>query len=461
MKPSRTACRRPSGARRRVRSLAAPRLESRATIASRSRAALGFTVLLLCALAADPHAAFARAAGPPVQLVETRPIESALGNLALPSALGAWMKLIDDAQQSLDIEQFYLSTWPGEPMDDVLGALGTAVRRGVRVRLLLDAGMYRTYPRTADSLAKVPGFEVRLVDYRRIAGGIQHAKYFLVDGETTFLGSQNFAWRALKHIHELGVSVRDRRVTADFQRVFELDWGMGTPLGQTPDTTRVAHATQAPHASGTLPYRIVQAPGDTVLLWPSWNPQRFIPDTTLWDRDQVVRTLDRARHEVVLQLLTYSLGDRRLRDESLDQALRRAAGRGAKVRLVISDWETGSSGLKALQALTQVPGVEVRLSTVPEWSGGYIPFGRVEHCKYLVVDTLWTWVGTSNWSPDYFHASRNLAVTLMNRPIARDARAIFETSWQAPGAAPLAPDSTYAPKAHGEDPPRGMKKYGG
>ena len=418
-------------------------------------------LLLSCGLVACASLPAARAAVPPVGLVETRPIESVLGNPALPSALGTWMRLFEGAQKTLDLEQFYLSTWPHEPMDDVLDALGAAVKRGVKVRLLLDASMYRTYPRAADSLAKVPGFAVRLVDYRRIAGGIQHSKFFLVDGETTFLGSQNFDWRALKHIHELGVRIRDRRVTADFQRVFELDWAMGSPVGQAPDTTRVALAAQVPHARGTLPYRIVQAPGDTVLLWPSWNPRRFIPDTTLWDQDMIVRTLDRAQTEVVLQLLSYSLGDRRLRDETLDLALRRAAARGAKVRIIVSDWETGSSGLKALQALTRVPGIEVSLSTVPEWSGGYIPFGRVEHCKYVVVDTLWTWVGTSNWSPDYFHASRNLAVTMMNRPLARDARAIFATSWQAPGAAPLAPDSTYAPKAHGEEPPPGVKKYGG
>ena len=433
-----------------------PAVPSRAHVPARRHAGALSALLLSCGLVAG-----ARAAVPPVGLVETRPIESALGNPALPSALGTWVRLFEGAQKTLDLEQFYLSTWPHEPMDDVLDALGAAVKRGVRVRLLLDASMYRTYPRAADSLAKVPGLAVRLVDYRRIAGGIQHSKFFLVDGETTFLGSQNFDWRALKHIHELGVRIRDRRVTADFQRVFELDWAMGTPVGQTPDTTRVALAAQVPHARGTLPYRIVQAPGDTVLLWPSWNPRRFIPDTTLWDQDMIVRTLDRAQTEVVLQLLSYSLGDRRLRDETLDLALRRAAARGAKVRIIVSDWETGSSGLKALQALTRVPGIEVRLSTVPEWSGGYIPFGRVEHCKYVVVDTLWTWVGTSNWSPDYFHASRNLAVTMMNRPLARDARAIFETSWQAPGAAPLAPDSTYAPKAHGEEPPPGVKKYGG
>lgn len=418
-------------------------------------------LLLACGLTGGVSTPAAGAPAPPVGLVETRPIEAVLGNPTLPSTLGTWWKLFEGAQQTIDIEQFYLSTWPHESMDDVLGALGAAGKRGVRVRLLLDASMYRTYPRTADSLAKVPGFAVRLVDFRRLAGGVQHAKFFLVDGETAFLGSQNFDWRALKHIHELGVRIRDRRVTGDFQQVFELDWAIGTPIGQTQDTTRVTVAAQVPHAPGTLPYRIVQAPGDTVLLWPSWSPKRFIPDTTLWDQDLIVRTLDRARHEIVLQILSSSLGDRRLRDESLDLALRRAAARGAKVRLILSDWQTGSSGLKAMQELARVPGIEVKLSTVPEWSGGYIPFARVEHCKYVVADTLWTWVGTSNWSPDYFHSSRNLAVTMMNRPLAREARAIFETSWRAPGAVPLAPDSTYTPKVRGEEPPPGKVKYGG
>ncbi len=422
------------------------------------------SALLLALVAGALAAAFppaARAAAPPpVQLVESRPLESGLGNPDLPAAVGAWIGLIDGAQKTLDIEQFYLSTWPHEPMDNVLDAIGQAVKRGVRVRLLLDAGMYRTYPRTADSLARVPGYAVRLVDYRRIAGGIQHAKFFLVDGRTTFLGSQNFDWRALKHIHELGVIVRDRRVAGDFARVFEMDWAAATPVGQAPDTTRVARATQVPHPPGSLPYRILQAPRDTVLLWPSWNPRRFVPDTTLWDRDEIVRTLDGARHEIVLQVLTYSLGSRRERDDALDAALRRAAARGVRVRLVVSDWETGSAGLRELQSLAKVPGIEIKLSTVPEWSGGYIPFARVEHCKYFVADTLWTWVGTSNWSPDYFHASRNLAVTMRNRPLAAQARAVFETSWQSPGAAPLAPDSTYAPKVHGEEPPPGATKYG-
>ena len=130
------------------------------------------------------------------------------------------------------------------------------------------------------------------------------------------------------------------------------------------------------------------------------------------------------------------------------------------MRVIASDWQAGA-GLAALQQLVRVPGIEVRLSTVPEWSGGYIPFARVEHCKYVVADTLVTWVGTSNWSPDYFHASRNLAVTMRNRPLARQARAVFETSWRAHGAAVLVPDSTYTAKPRGEETPPGRVRYGG
>src|SRR5437899_9314906 len=138
--------------------------------------------LLVLATANALFSAAVALGAPPVQLVETRPVESGLGNPALPAAHDVWLEMIRGARQSLDIEQFHLSSWPGEPMQDVLDAIGEAARRGVRVRLLLDSRMHRTYPQPADSLAGVSGIEVRLLNMRPIAGGIVHAKYFVVDG---------------------------------------------------------------------------------------------------------------------------------------------------------------------------------------------------------------------------------------------------------------------------------------
>jgi phosphatidylserine/phosphatidylglycerophosphate/cardiolipin synthase-like enzyme len=413
------------------------------------RTSRAFLVLALASLFAAP--ASARAA-PAVQLVESVPVESGLGNPALPAAHDVWLEMIQGATRSLDIEQFYISNWPGEPLQDVLDAIGVAAKRGVRVRLVLDAGMHRTYPQPADSLGKLPGIDLRILDMKPIAGGIQHAKFFLVDDREVFLGSQNFDWRALRHIHELGVRVRDARLTGIFRAVFDMDWDAagGAPRRQA-----------SPAATPALPLRLAQARGDTVLLWPSYSPKGFLPDSTLWDEDALVRLLDSARREIVLQLLTYSPADRATRDAALDDALRRAAARGVHVRLLISDWEKGRDAMASLQSLVQVGGVEARLGTVPEWSGGYIPFARVEHCKYVVVDSLSTWVGTANWEPSYFHGSRNLAVRLQNRPLALQARQIFETSWRSPTAEPVNPTAHYEAKIRGETPPPGKKKYGG
>jgi phosphatidylserine/phosphatidylglycerophosphate/cardiolipin synthase-like enzyme len=397
----------------------------------------------------------------PVRIVETRPVETALGDPGVPETADAWLRQIRGARRTIDLEHFYLSTWPGEPLEDVLFALGQATRRGVRVRLLLDASMYRTYPRVADSLALQPGFDVRLIDMRRLAGGVQHAKAFIVDGETAFIGSQNLDWRALKHIHELGLMVRDPRVAAEVSAIFELDWSFGYPPGGSPDTTRAAVAPQVTRRPGELPIRLVQAAGDTADLWPSWSPRRFSPDSAQWDLARIVGLIDGARRELTVQALSYGVRSRGIEDRSLDDALRRAAARGVKVRLLFSDWMMGSSSLPELQSLARVANVEVKLSSLPEWSGGYIPFARVEHCKVMVVDSTWAWVGTSNWDPSYFQSSRNLAFTVRNRGIAERLRGIFATSWTAPSARPLDPDRAYPAKIRGEEAPPGAKRYGG
>jgi phosphatidylserine/phosphatidylglycerophosphate/cardiolipin synthase-like enzyme len=436
------------------------------------------------AAVAQGPAARAEAAGAPIRLIESVPIETGLGNPELPRALDVWLELIRGARSSLDFEQFYLSNWPGEPMEPVLKAIGEAAGRGVRVRLLLDRRMHETYPMPADSLGRLPGIEVRSIDFGPLAGGVQHSKYFLVDRATVVVGSQNFDWRALEHIHELGVAVRDARLARIFGDVFEADWALGVGVTGVPGAGAAGAPGAVPHdraipapadsaarmlarralAGGArvegLPLVIVQSPGDTALVWPSYSPRGWIPDSTLWDRDAVVRLIDGARRTLAGQVLTYSPVDRRQRDDGIQDALKRAAARGVRVRLVISDWEGEGDPMRALQELSALPGVEIRRSSVPEWSGGYIPFARVEHCKYLVADSDRVWVSTSNLDPGYFYGTRNLSLTIQNAPLARAALRGFEPSWDAAAGAPITSTSRFAPSVHGEQPPPGHKRHG-
>jgi hypothetical protein len=114
--------------------------------------------LLCCLLLAWPAglAAPARAADPaPLTLAETRPLETSLGNPALAATPAVWLDMIHSAKSSLDLEEYYLSERRGEALTPVLQAIGEAAARGVKVRLLLDAGMHRTYPLPADSLGRL------------------------------------------------------------------------------------------------------------------------------------------------------------------------------------------------------------------------------------------------------------------------------------------------------------------
>jgi phosphatidylserine/phosphatidylglycerophosphate/cardiolipin synthase-like enzyme len=386
----------------------------------------------------------------PIQLGESRPLETALGDSTLPTAAAVWLAMIDGARHEIALEHFYLSRKPGEALDPVLAALRGASARGVKVRLLLDAGMHRTYPEPADSLARLPNWSVRFVDYHRLAGGVQHSKFMVVDGREAWLGSQNLDWRALSHIHELGARVELEAVARAFADVFETDW-------RASDTTHTA----APIATERVRWPVeFSQDGERGMVWASASPQKLSPRSVLWDRDVLVERIDHAQREIVAQVLSYGTGGYGKTDSTLHRALIAAAGRGVKVRLIVSDWVVGGRGEADLRALAALPNIQVRISKVPDWSVGYIPFARVEHCKYMVADGTWLWLGTSNWEPSYFFSSRNVAVTMYHPPLARRAHAIFETSWNAPSAIALGAGTVLEKRAHSETPPPGATLYG-
>jgi phosphatidylserine/phosphatidylglycerophosphate/cardiolipin synthase-like enzyme len=382
---------------------------------------------------------------PDFELVETTPVETILDNTDIRDAHDVWLAMISGASTSLDIEQFYVSAQKGEPLDDIIAAVIAAASRGVRVRLIADARMYKTYPDVLDSLGRRENIAVRIIDFGKLTGGIQHAKYFIVDGAQIFLGSQNFDWRALKHIHELGFRIAHAGAVAVYQDIFNLDWD----LAGRNDTAAVAGLIKP--AAAAAPFHILEAPGDTLTFSPTMSPRGLIFDSTLWDEHQIVSLIDGAERELDCQVLTYSP---LARDKSyyavLENALKAAAARGVKVRMIVADWGKERQTLAALQALAKTPNIELKFSAIPEWSGGYIPFARVEHCKFLVADSSRCWLGTSNWEKSYFYTVRNLGVAVRNAKITSLLRRVFLKSWDGPYTERVTADGVYTPREHGE-----------
>src|SRR5438309_383042 len=238
-------------------------------------------VAILTLLLAASIAAFGQVAGyPDFEIVESIPIETVLDNPDVRNTQEVWLEMINGARSSLDIEEFYISNKPGEPLDDILRALSRAADRGVSERIIVDSRMYKTYPETADLLGKQKNTAVRVIDFGKLAGGVQHSKYFTVDGREVFLGSQNFDWRALKHIHELGVRIRNAEIVRVYGDIFDLDWSLAGQSGTAGGVFKRGHYQ--------APFLLIEPANDTLSLTPTASPKGLVPDSTLWDETQIL-----------------------------------------------------------------------------------------------------------------------------------------------------------------------------
>ena len=172
-------------------------------------------------------AALGLAAAPPsatTRLVQSVPVETGLADPALPFAKDVWVDMIRSARRTLDFGEFYATNRPHSALEPVLAALEGAGTRGVKIRFLLSAKMLGQDPASLARLKAIPGAEVRSFDLTGVSHGILHAKYFLVDGREAYFGSQNFDWRALEEIHELGVRTTDPRLVDPLREIFDVDW---------------------------------------------------------------------------------------------------------------------------------------------------------------------------------------------------------------------------------------------
>ena len=373
-----------------------------------------------------------------ITLVETPPVETTLDHADIPNAAETWVTMIDGAHRTLDFAEFYASEAEQKDrvtskLSPVVAAVERAVTRGVKVRFLADSVFAPKYPDTLARLQNV-GAEVRILDFGKRGGGVLHAKYFVVDGVEAFVGSQNFDWRSLAHIQEMGVRVFSPVIAGALLDVLDTDWELaaGVPAG-----TRIHRRARA---------EVKTRSGETLTLVGS--PKGWLPDESSWELPKLVALLDGAARAIDLQVLTYKTKER---DGSafptLDEALRRAAARGVHVRLLVSDWSSkpGSEARAVLEDLGKAPNVEVRVITIPAWSGGVIPFARVAHAKYLVVDRQRAWVGTSNWEGDYFTKSRNVGVIVEGGALPPRLDGVFDDGWSSPYTAPLLSGGSGAP----------------
>jgi phosphatidylserine/phosphatidylglycerophosphate/cardiolipin synthase-like enzyme len=390
------------------------------------------TLVTAAILSTPAHAAFKV---PGYELVYSYPVETTLNEPDLRLAADVWPEMIDKAKHTLDVNEFYITPSTGEPLEPTLAAMDRAAKRGVKIRFILEKKMAKNDVDGIARLQKMKGLEFKIADWQGLTGnGIIHAKYFVVDGKQAFVGSQNYDWRSLKHIHEMGLAVDDQLVVKQVQSVFDHDWAIA-------DSTNAATADNIsrPTADDSPRSFLVASP------W-AYNPQG-VGDS----ESELVRLIGAAQSEILVQNLEYfptSYGKPPHFYGAIDNALRDASARGVKIKILVSHWGTEEPLSAGLKSLSIMPGVEARVITIPDASTGVIPFARVTHSKYAVFDGKTLWLGTSNWAGGYLDQSRNLEIVVKDDALAARAAAVQKHLWDSAYTAPLDVLKTYSKPRH-------------
>lgn len=356
--------------------------------------------------------------GPGIQIIQSIPLETNLGQPDLPFTQPTWIEMIRKSKTSILLGQFYFSSKDGESLEPVISELEQAGKRNVKIRMLVSNKLLQVDKKTYERMKRISGSEIQILDLDQLTGGILHAKYWVIDSKIVFVGSQNFDWKALKHIHETGAMIEDIGIASQLSKIFEMDWEIAAS-GKPPILGAPAECTTIkPTAKTHLEVELVASP-------PQLNPPCIRSALSA-----LLELIHEAKTRISIQLLNYSLGnDPTNLWKEIDDALRLAAKRGIKVELLVSDWNTEKPGIDHLKSLNQVPNITVKIATIPPFSGGFISFARVIHSKIMVVDNQVFWLGTSNWSKGYFDASRNVELIFRQRELVMIGVRIFDTIW--------------------------------
>lgn len=402
-------------------------------------------VLFLLFLCTPPFAftseALAKFEVPGFELVYTAPVETTLQNDDLRDPVAVWSEMIDSAKKEIWLEHFYVAGKPGEPLDKIIERLEAAIKRGVKVRFLIEEKSLRgaSMPETVARLKNINGLQWRTIDWAKLMGdGIIHAKFMAVDGKTAYVGSQNFDWRALKHIHETGLRITEPKIVSRIMAILEHDWKAAGLVAQGKNVRPLRKSAQKANLNARA-----------FLLA---SPNAYNPAGVGHSEAELPRLLAEAKEEIRVHVLDYAPLNR---DKTfypvIDNALRAAQARKVKVKLLVSHWNQTKPDIDHLKSLVMLPGLEVKIIELPKAKAGFIPYARVTHSKILTIDGKTAWVGTSNWAGGYFDNSRNLEVVVRDEKLAHRVRDLHEQMWSSDYAEAVDVEKEYPKPAKGHE----------
>ncbi|XP_020794285.1 5'-3' exonuclease PLD3 isoform X2 [Boleophthalmus pectinirostris] len=342
-----------------------------------------------------------------------------------PTISQTWQKLMREATSSLDIASFYWTlTNRDTGTQDPSAVQGEAVLKALadlspKLSVRIAVNSAESLPANLQLLQRA-GAQVRTVNMKELTSGVLHTKFWVVDKKHVYIGSANMDWRSLTQVKELGAVVYNCScLAADLGKIFEAYWYVGQSES-IPSSWPSSFSTDFNQDS---PMKL-QLNRSEASLYLSSSPPSFCASGRTSDLQAILGVIEDAHSFIYIAVMNYlptmEFSHPKKYWASIDSALRRAAyERRVAVRLLVSCWASTSPimfpflrSLASLQEPRSKLDIQVRLFVVPASPAQKeIPFARVNHNKYMVTDRT-AYIGTSNWSGDYFVNTAGVALVV-------------------------------------------------
>ena len=398
-------------------------------------------------------------------------VESIPQNLTFPkgspiheSTFEGWTSILQLARNQVNISAFYMtlngsdtnttdqSTNEGESILRQLKSLG-----GSQVRILIVEEISSKGKSDSDELERLKLAQVQHLNFSNFHDhGILHTKIILVDRKHMYIGSANMDWRSLTQVKELGLLATDcPMLVQDAEKLFEVYWQLSKPAAKLPLNWNPSLSTQF---NIHTPMKVdIGSGSDPPLIFFSSSPHTLCPTGRTRDLDallSVIRSAEKFIWIAVMDYIPAIIYNHPYRFwPVIDDELRRAAiDRRVDVRVMASSWSHTKKGM--IQYLCSLAAensmqlgyskggwIDVKLFEVPSFTPeqGKIPYARVNHNKYMVTDNK-GYIGTSNWTGDYFNGTAGISVTIQQEgkdSLPQQLRDVFSRDWNSTYAKPI------------------------
>ncbi|KAJ8938164.1 hypothetical protein NQ318_011929 [Aromia moschata] len=397
-----------------------------------------------------------------LSLIESIPEGLTYSNESIiyPSTFDTWLDLINSAHESIDIASLYWTLRQSEVYPDPSSIKGekifqallrSGLDKGIKIRVAQNAPT-QNYPNIdTELLVKRKAAEVRSLNFvKLLGGGVLHTKLWIVDRKHIYVGSANMDWRSLTQVKEMGIAIYNCSCLAgDIQKIFDVYWTLGEDNAKIPSSWPASYSTKY---NFKTPLDLMYQ-NETFQTYFSSSPPPFSPLGRTNDIDALTNVISHAEKFIYIAVMDYfplMIYTPKIKFwPVIDDALKTAAiEHKVKVRLLISWWNHSRPSedyfLRSIASVNKAyPGVsiEVRRFVVPGTKEQQkIPYARVNHNKYMVTDNT-AYIGTSNWSGDYFTDTAGVAFVLHDPIFDRNSshvtirsqlQGVFERDWDSP-----------------------------